>query len=131
MNSIQTVPFIPENAPFTIEQRAYLNGYLAGLYARVPVAANAAAATPRPASSLSILFGSQTGNCEALAKRLAKEVSKHGFTPTVRDLGQVQLTELGQVRELIVITSTYGDGEPPDNAQGFWEALSREDAPPV
>ncbi|MCF7762903.1 MAG: sulfite reductase subunit alpha [Verrucomicrobia bacterium] len=129
MNSIQTVPFIPENAPFTAEQRAYLNGYFAGLYARVPVATNGVAAATRPARSLSILFGSQTGNCETLARRLAKEASKHGFTPTVRDLAQVQLAELGQVRDLLVITSTYGDGEPPDNALGFWEALSREDAP--
>src|SRR3954468_12673483 len=82
------VPVIPDTAPFTLEQRAWLNGYLAGLMARGPVnpvAANAAAAG-RPVAtlkSLTILFGSQTGTSEGLAKRAAKEAGKRGFAAMV------------------------------------------------
>ena len=74
MNSMAThVPVIPENAPFTSEQRAYLNGFLAGLFSHTPLAASSASPAPKPLEPLVILFGSQTGNAENLSKRLAKE----------------------------------------------------------
>ena len=125
------VPFIPESAPFTAEQRAYLNGFLAGLFSRGP----AGGAQPAPASPataltpLSILFGSQTGNAENLAKRIAKEAGKRGFAPTVHDLAKYPSAQLATERHLLVVTSTYGDGDPPDNAKAFWEFLTAGAAP--
>lgn len=124
------VPVLPDNAPFTPEQRAYLNGFLAGLFSRAPQPTLAAPATEaRPLTPLAILFGSQTGNAENLSKRIAKEAGKRGFAPTVQDLGKYATAQLASEQSLLIVTSTYGDGEPPDNAKGFWEFLSSASAP--
>jgi sulfite reductase (NADPH) flavoprotein alpha-component len=74
MNQPNLVPVLPDNAPFTPEQRAYLNGFLAGLFSRAPQP-NLPAPAPetKPLTPLTILFGSQTGNAENLSKRIAKE----------------------------------------------------------
>jgi sulfite reductase (NADPH) flavoprotein alpha-component len=117
------VPYIPETAPFTPEQRAYLNGFFAALFSRAPVS-NVAAA---PLSPLTILFGSQTGNAENLAKRAAKQAV--GFAATVYDMAQYPRENLKSEKNLLIITSTYGDGDPPDNAKGLWEFLSSSAAP--
>jgi sulfite reductase (NADPH) flavoprotein alpha-component len=124
------VPVLPDNAPFTAEQRAYLNGFFAGLYSRGPVAVAQPAPGTMPAlTALTILFGSQTGTAEGLAKRLAREAAKHGFAATLHDLAKYPATQLASARQLLVVTSTYGDGEPPDNARAFWEFLSSDSAP--
>jgi sulfite reductase (NADPH) flavoprotein alpha-component len=126
----ESVPVIPESAPFTPEQRAYLNGFLAGLFSRGSVAT-----APSPQASatipLSILFGSQTGNAEALAKRAANEARKLGFAPAVHDLATYAAEQLPSERRLLVITSTYGDGDPPDNAKPFWERIRNGTAPTI
>ncbi|HEY6168902.1 MAG TPA: flavodoxin domain-containing protein, partial [Verrucomicrobiae bacterium] len=123
------VPVLPESAPFTPEQRAYLNGFLAGLFSYAPVPTANAAPAAKPLEPLAILFGSQTGNAENLAKRIAKEAGKHGFAPTIHDLAKFPAAQLAAERNLLLITSTYGDGEPPDNAKGFWDFLNSETAP--
>ena len=125
----ESIPVIPESAPFTAEQRAWLNGFLAGLFSRGSISAQpqqASAAIP-----LSILFGSQTGNAEALAKRAANEARKLGFTPAVHDLATYGADQLPSERRVLVITSTYGDGDPPDNAKPFWERIRNGTAPTV
>ncbi|NBV21259.1 MAG: sulfite reductase subunit alpha [Proteobacteria bacterium] len=130
MNPSNFVPVLPDNAPFTAEQRAYLNGFLAGLFSRAPQP-NLAPPTPdtKPLTPLTILFGSQTGNTENLSKRIAKEAGKRGFAPTVQDLGKYATAQLVSESALLVVTSTYGDGEPPDNAKGFWDFLNSAAAP--
>lgn len=119
------LPLIPDTAPFTPEQRSWLNGFLAGVFSRT-------AQTPNPGSQplssaalapLTILFGSQTGTAENLAKKAAKEAGKRGFAPMILDLAQTDLAKLGAERNVLVITSTYGDGEPPDNAKALHTAL--------
>ena len=128
------VPVIPDNAPFSLEQRAWLNGYLAGLMARGPVdpvtAGVASTGGPVPTlKSLTILFGSQTGTCEGLAKRAAKEAGKRGFAATVMDMASFTSAQLAQEKNVLVIVSTYGDGEPPDGVNPFHAALGAENAP--
>lgn len=125
-----TVPFIPDNAPFTAEQRAYLNGFLAALFSRVPApAAPGGAASPVALTPLTVLFGSQTGNAEKLAKRIAKEAGKRGFAPMIQDLAKYPVSQLAAERQVLLVTSTYGDGEPPDSAKRFWKELGAEAAP--
>lgn len=123
------VPVIPESAPFTLEQRAWLNGFLAGLYSRAPLpsltGSAATMAAPVALTPLTILFGSQTGTAEMLAKRIAKEAGKRNFAPTVLDMSGVDLARLASEKHVLVITSTYGDGEPPDNAKSLWTALEK------
>jgi sulfite reductase (NADPH) flavoprotein alpha-component len=124
-----SVPVIPDSAPFTLEQRAWLNGYLAGLFSRGavnPVASGAAAPKATPLTPLTILFGSQTGTAESLAKRAAKEAGKRGFAATIMDMGQTDLAKLAAEKNILVIASTYGDGEPPDNAKALHTALASE-----
>ncbi len=124
------IPFLPETAPFTAEQRAYLNGFLAGIFSRTPAAA-IQADSPQPQSllPLSVLFGSQTGNAERLAKRIVREAGQWGFAPTLRDLASYPTAQLASEERLLIVTSTYGDGEPPDNAKGFWQFLESAAAP--
>lgn len=119
------VPLLPDTAPFSPEQRAWLNGFLAGVFSRSTQTPDPRAQTPSPAAlqSLTILFGSQTGTAEGLAKKAAKEAGKRGFAATVLDMAQADLARLGAERNLLVITSTYGDGEPPDNARALHAAL--------
>ncbi|PTY02432.1 sulfite reductase subunit alpha [Opitutaceae bacterium EW11] len=126
-------PFIPETAPFSPDQRAWLNGFLAGLYSRAPISATAPAGSPAAATltPLTILFGSQTGTAEGLAKRAAKEAGKRGFAPTVLDMSQTDLPRLSGEKHLLVITSTYGEGEPPDNAKTLWTALGQAGGTPL
>ena len=126
-----TVPLIPETAPFNAEQRAWLNGYLAGLFSRGPVDAVARGATAPAAAlkPLTILYGSQTGTAESLAKRAAKDAGKRGFAASIMDLAAFTPAQLAQEQNVLLITSTYGDGEPPDNAKAFHAALAAADAP--
>jgi sulfite reductase (NADPH) flavoprotein alpha-component len=128
------VPFLPESAPFTAEQRAYLNGFLAGLFSRMSGPTTPTAAPPQvpPAvalSPLTVCFGTQTGTAEGLARRIAREASKRGFAPTLRDLSTLTPAQLAGERTLLVVTSTYGDGEPPDSAKPLWQALSAAESP--
>ena len=119
-----TVPFVPDDAPFTPAQRAWLNGFLAGVFSRI---AAPDGATPQAVSSkpkLSILFGSQSGNAESLAKRLYKEAQKRGYQATVAALEKTSPEALAQEECALIITSTWGEGDPPDNAAAFWEQLS-------
>ncbi len=124
----ELVPFIPETAPFSQEQRAYLNGFLAGLFSKAPAQGGAPGGRALPPKPLTILYGSQTGNAESLAKRLADEAGRGGFAPAVHDLAQYPRENLAGEKCLLIITSTYGDGEPPDNAKAFWSFL-RNGAP--
>jgi sulfite reductase (NADPH) flavoprotein alpha-component len=121
---MSVVPSIPENAPFTPEQRAWLNGYLAGLFSRQPAPNVATSASESaPLTPLTILYGSQTGTAESLAKKLSKEAGKRGFVPAILDMAQTDPAKLANEKNLLVITSTYGDGEPPDSAKALHTAL--------
>jgi len=70
-----------------------------------------------------IATGTQTGNAETVADRVADVLTAHGFTPTVTSMLEIAVEDLAAVSQLIVVTSTYGDGEPPDTAQSFYDAL--------
>jgi sulfite reductase (NADPH) flavoprotein alpha-component len=123
-------PTLPDTAPFTSEQRAWLNGYLAGLLsADKLVVAGAAANSQAAAKSLLILFGSQTGTSETLARRFAKEARPFGFNPRVVGMEDFIKIDFAAESRLAIVTSTYGDGELPDNAQPFWNFLNDADVP--
>ena len=127
------IPFIPESAPFSTEQRLWLNGYLAGLFSDASLARRALAgldaAPALPAKPLVLLYGSQTGTAEELAKKTSKEAAKRGFAPKLVDMAKYETVDLTKEENVLVITSTYGDGDPPDNAQAFWNFLASDTAP--
>ncbi|THU05470.1 sulfite reductase subunit alpha [Lampropedia puyangensis] len=129
------IPYIPEDAPFSADQKSWLAGFLAGLHSRLLVleSANTAAGAQAATASvpLHILFGSQTGNAEALAQHAATLARAQGMAPVVQALGEVDLGVFAAMRHVLVISSTYGEGEMPDNAQLFWDAISASTAPRV
>lgn len=129
-SAMTTVPIIPDSAPFSTEQRAWLNGFLAGILSRGE-AGTAAAGTPAfEKTRLLIAYGSQSGNAEILAKRLGKEASGRGFAARVAGLDSVQPAQLIEAQNVLVITSTWGEGDMPDNAAPFWDALNQNGSSP-
>ncbi|HEY6675804.1 MAG TPA: flavodoxin domain-containing protein [Terrimicrobium sp.] len=123
------IPVIPETAPFDAMQRMWLNGFLAGLFSSEPSATAVPAATSSSLGPLLFFFGSQTGTSEGLARRFAKEAQKLGFETRVIGMENYSTIDLTKEKRLIIVTSTYGDGEMPDNAQAFWEYLKNGTAP--
>lgn len=126
------VPYIPDDAPFTGEQKSWLGGFLAGLHSRLLVGGGPAAPAAdagQQAPAIDILYGTQTGNAEAVANDAADRARAKGFTPRVAELDSVSMDQLAAMQTLIVMVSTYGVGEMPDNACQFWEDLSSTTAP--
>ena len=141
--AIPALACLPETAPFPADQirllnsvlarasqsqRAWLSGFLAGLdAAAVPAAKPAAAPEARP--KLTILFASESGNAEALAAQARKSATRQGFAVTVLDMAEATLEQLPTWRDLIVIASTWGEGEAPQRAEPFYAALMASKAP--
>ena len=119
------VPFIPDNAPFTAEQRAWLNGFLAGLYSSVPAAASA----PLPSLKVAVLYATQSGNAEGLARKVAKDLTSKGHVATVSALEGYTPASLAAERYAVLIASTCGEGDPPDAVQPFYNQLCIEHIP--
>lgn len=84
------------------------------------------------ASSLSpllVLFGSNTGTCEALGQSLASSAEEHGFSAEVKSMDSASGALKREV-PVAIITATY-EGQPPDNAAHFVEWLTASDSPDV
>jgi sulfite reductase alpha subunit-like flavoprotein len=74
-------------------------------------------------TSALILYTTVTGNAESLANMLAEMLRRIGLTAHIRDMAHCQPNVLTQAKCVLVVASTYGDGEPPDDAAPFWEAI--------
>ncbi|HEY0923096.1 assimilatory sulfite reductase (NADPH) flavoprotein subunit [Rheinheimera pacifica] len=111
-------------------QQAWVSGYLAasaqlaGQLSGQPATAQAAAS-----ASLTILFGSQTGNARHVAEALAKQAQGKGIVAKVVDMAEYKTTQLKNEQYLVIVTSTYGEGEPPENAIGLHNFLFSKKAP--
>jgi sulfite reductase (NADPH) flavoprotein alpha-component len=117
---------LSDDAPFSREQRIWLAGYLAGARsASAPAEPEPATATP----PILMLWGSETGNAEYVAEETAKALQAAGLTVDQQELNQVSPADLVGVERVLVVCSTYGEGEMPDNADLFWQAFAQSDAP--
>ena len=116
---------IPENAPFNAEQRAWLSEFLTKALGGASVEVE----PPGPAIPVTILWGSQTGNSEGVAKKFLKALKAGNYDPQVFDMASYDKSRLPAEKNLLIITSTYGDGEPPDNASDFHEYLMGDAVP--
>ena len=72
--------------------------------------------------SLAIFFGSQTGNAAGLAEKTAKMAVNYGLEPTVIDMDGYDPAKFSSHKRILIITSTWGEGEMPDNAESVWNA---------
>ena len=116
---------IPENAPFNAEQRAWLSEFLTKALGGASVEVEPSG----PAIPVTILWGSQTGNSEGVAKKFLKALKAGNYEPQVFDMASYDKSRLPAEKNLLIITSTYGDGEPPDNASDFHEYLMGDAVP--
>jgi uncharacterized iron-regulated membrane protein/flavodoxin len=74
-----------------------------------------------PEDSLLMLYGSVTGTAEMLAHKLAAALRRAGHAVRVRDMAHCEPHVLAQASYVLLVVSTYGDGEPPDDAVPFWQ----------
>jgi len=116
-----------KNMDATTVDRIIHNKTRVGGATGVTNAAELYADTPRPKSSssmtkpMTILYGSNTGTCQAFAQRLASNAASHGFQANVMDMDSAT-ESMPKGSPLVIITSSY-EGQPPDNAARFIEWL--------
>ena len=110
------VPVIPADAPVSDTTRLWFNGILAGMFSRSAAVSTQASAT--------LLYASQTGNAEQVAQQLKLSLQQAGTEARLMSLNDCAVADLTQTSPVLIITSTFGDGDPPDNASQFWAELS-------
>ncbi len=121
----------------TESQKVWLSGYLAASVNTTVLAAQGTPveqgaskqAAPAVSKEITILYGSQTGNAQRLAEKAGKTLSDKGFKPTVASMSDFKPSNLKKVKNLLIVASTHGEGEPPDNALAFHEFLHGKRAP--
>lgn len=145
---------LPPNSPFSApqqellqnllpqlsrDQSLWLSGYLAAAvnHAAAPSLASPAAAVAAPPAAsapvtgvpLTILFATESGNSEALADQTVALAKRKGFKAKAKSVADVPVSELPKLENVLLIASTWGDGEPPDPAVDFHKELQSESAP--
>ncbi|MFJ8246429.1 assimilatory sulfite reductase (NADPH) flavoprotein subunit [Peribacillus asahii] len=117
----------------TETQKNWLSGYMAAAVpgtAGAPVEeAKAQSAAPAISKEVTILYGSQSGNAQGLAKNAGKTLTESGFQVTVSAMSDFKPNNLKKIQNLLIVASTHGEGEPPDNAISFHEFLYSKRAP--
>ncbi|RKL66640.1 assimilatory sulfite reductase (NADPH) flavoprotein subunit [Salipaludibacillus neizhouensis] len=144
--------FLETNSPFNQEQaellnrllptltesqKLWLNGYLSASQtaASASVAGEDLKESPveqsaQPVSKdVTILYGSQTGNAQGLSEDAGKKLSSRGFDVTVSSMSDFKPKQLKKVSNLLIVVSTHGEGDPPDNAITFHEFMLGKRAP--
>lgn len=145
--SVTNSPFNEEQATqlnqiiqnLTPEQQTWLSGYLT---ANQQAVANGSAPTPQVAEyvlnnepqansdrHITILYGSETGNAQGLGEIFADRLVEHNYTVKLSSMDDFKPKDLKKVEDLFVISSTHGEGDPPDNALSFHEFLHGRKAP--
>jgi sulfite reductase (NADPH) flavoprotein alpha-component len=121
----------------TESQKFWLSGYLAASQSpsvpgipEAPTAELPVGSTGQTISKeVTILYGSQTGNAQGLADQAGKILGERGFQVTVSSMSDFKPNNLKKVQNLLIVASTHGEGEPPDNALSFHEFLHGRRAP--
>lgn len=122
----------------TSAQKIWLNGYLAATSASEVIVeeiidngapALPAQAAPQKTRTVTVLFASQTGNAQNLAQKLTFELQQQNIEAEVVSMAKFKPNNLKKVEDVLIVASTNGEGEPPDNAIGFHEFLYSKRAP--
>ena len=130
MNNYKKIETGEDIKPFSYDQEAWISGFIAGMKQSASLSNNSLIQEHnKNLINLDILFGTQTGNSEAIAEDMSKIANDAGFRTKVNSLDNITMDILGNMENVAIITSTYGEGEMPDNAQLFWDALSANTAP--
>lgn len=145
--------FNVNNSPFNEEQREYLNRliptlteaqkiwlcgflsypFIAGHEQSVQVDQTAAPETEQSIQTreVTVLFGSETGNGQSLASTLVEKLKTKQLPVQSFSMDDFKPQNLKKVQDLLIITSTHREGEPPENARSFYEFLHSKRAPKI
>ncbi|MGY3977980.1 assimilatory sulfite reductase (NADPH) flavoprotein subunit [Aeromonas mytilicola] len=107
------------------QQLAWVSGYLYGLSQSGVQSVATSAAVAAPGGSLTILYGSQTGNAKGVASAIQAQAKTHGLPVTLTSMADYKPKQLKKESHLLVIVSTYGEGEPPESAVDLFEQLKK------
>jgi len=113
----------------TLEQKIWLNGYLSAPQATQEAVVETIPAAAPITKTMTILYGSQTGNSQGLAEKYASLLKAQNVDVTVSSLGKFKASNLKKITNLLLIVSTHGEGDPPDQAIQFYEFLHSKRAP--
>jgi sulfite reductase (NADPH) flavoprotein alpha-component len=136
-------PVLPASAPVSVTARLWIDGLLAGLFSRDPAAPSLPARTAAPTEEANssvvriararpkvvLLWASQTGNVESLIEQYATRLMESGFEIRTSCMADFTAATLEKAQYALLMTSTFGDGDPPDNGQSFWTAIKADTAP--
>ncbi len=120
-------PQLPLDAPYNENQRAWLSGFFAGMHTHL--VQSAGLVTQTDSRLITILYGSQTGTAESVANDAAAVAKTYGLKPLVKSMDEIEADAFSSIDYLLIITSTYGEGEMPDNAQMLWDGICAETMP--
>ncbi|MFT3968091.1 MAG: molybdopterin dinucleotide binding domain-containing protein, partial [Sphingobium sp.] len=127
------VPVLPRDAPLEPMRRDYVNGLLAGLFARTPLDGMDQCldlpAAGQAQQEILILWASQTGTAEGFAETCARRLATPERRTRMLAMDAARPADLATASHALFITSTFGDGDAPDNGGGYWSALAADPAP--
>ena len=123
------VPVLPADAPFESRTRMWVDGLLAGLFSSGAASPSTSVSASAGKPPIVVLWASQTGNAEECAAGVARKLGDAAFRVVVSAMDEFLVADLSATPMLLLITSSTGDGDPPDNGVALWEVLSSESAP--
>ena len=110
------------------DQALWLSGFFSGLAGITSAALPPT--IPSPAKrKLTVLYGTESGNCEKLAGIIAKTAEKADFKTTIASMGDAKPATLAKAENLLVVISTWGEGDPPDAAVSYCETFMSDAMP--
>ncbi|PWC15871.1 sulfite reductase subunit alpha [Brenneria roseae subsp. americana] len=125
---------------FSPAQLAWLSGYFWGLLqqpaelspsgiATGSASAGSPAATAAPVPGITLISASQTGNARRVAEQLRDDLLAAKLTVNLVNAGDYKFKQIGQEKLLLIVTSTQGEGEPPEEAVALHKFLFSKKAP--
>lgn len=113
---------------FSPHQLAWLSGYFWGMVNQQP---GTVAVTPAPAAaaSITVISASQTGNARRVAEQLRDDLTAAGLGVMLVNAGDYKFKQIAQEKLLLVVASTQGEGEPPEEAVALHKYLFSKKAP--
>jgi sulfite reductase (NADPH) flavoprotein alpha-component len=114
---------------FNTTQMAWLSGYFWGMVNQTPGAVAAPAPVQAETPTITLISASQTGNARRLAEQLRDDLLAAKLSVNLVNAGDYKFKQIGQEKLLVVVTSTQGEGEPPEEAVALHKFLLSKKAP--
>ncbi|MEY3000322.1 MAG: hypothetical protein RL648_536 [Verrucomicrobiota bacterium] len=129
--------FLPESAPFSGDRRLRVEAllgelsrdeqiWLSGYLAAAGMSGAAVAAEVKPTM---VLYGSESGNAEGCAAGLSAAIKAKGWPVRLVNMADCMVKDLSREKRVLVVVSTWGEGDPPEPATRFFTELCADSAP--